>query len=151
MRGLYRMEPGWIQINLHWQCSDKFSVILVQMNWISQFFYTQKSLSVPNQFRTKRFQSGVFHRATPLACLYHVTINPGINSRWPDYCHKNRQLIYFSPKPAVFIFHPSQSCPSLQWHYSLFTVIDATKSLSNNGGHKLLKFRHYKNFDEMSS
>ena len=33
-------------------------------------------------------------------------------------------------------------------HYSLFTVIDATKSLSNNGGHKLIKFRDYKNFDE---
>ena len=32
--------------------------------------------------------------------------------------------------------------------YSLFTVIDATKSLSNNGGHKLIKFRDYKNFDE---
>ena len=36
-------------------------------------------------------------------------------------------------------------------HYSLFKVIDATKSLNNNGGHKLIKFRDYKILTKMSS
>ena len=33
-------------------------------------------------------------------------------------------------------------------HYSLFTVIGVTKSLSNNGGHKLIKFRDYNFFSK---